>query len=507
MKLTPPTILDRVIAAVDPVRGLKRLQARNQFSTLASYGVQPRSGGQGDGMKDWRPRRLTRWTEGRFRETAADRAEDLVNNDPYAAGAVNSMAVNVVGSGLKPQSKPKRKRLGLTDSQVTEFQESAEWAWKLFSAKADAVGWMTFDQILYVNFKCMLIRGDMVNLQIMKKRPGARFNLCYQVVDPLRLKTPADKTDNLNIRDGVEYGPDGPEFYWIADSRDGMLQGLSSADFKRYPAMQGHRHVCFHRFFNEDVNQVRGKTVLQSAMKTFRDLSDYLEYELIANIITASFPLFIETQNPMEGAFSHGGQTDDNGKLYSEYEPGQVLYGRPGQSAKPLTANRPSNNFNAFVERILRSMASAANIPYEVLAKDFSKTNYSSARAALVEAWKVYLLYRANLVSMFCQPAWEQLLEEAYLLGMLAIPPGAPDFYEAREEWCNAYWIGPARGTVDANKEAAAAGLNLNNNLATLADLVPEMTGQDWESSMEQRAREKQKAKELGLVEVAPNDA
>jgi hypothetical protein len=46
-------------------------------------------------------------------------------------------------------------------------------------------------------------------------------------------------------------------------------------------------------------DQVRGVSILAPAMKFFRDLNDYLDYELVGAIVAASFPVFIETVDPM----------------------------------------------------------------------------------------------------------------------------------------------------------------------------------------------------------------
>ena len=61
-------------------------------------------------------------------------------------------------------------------------------------------------------------------------------------------------------------------------------------------------------------------------------------------------------------------------------------------------------------------------MPYEIVARDVSKTNYSSARAALLEAWRIFGFYQKWLVDSFCQKVWEMVLEEAWLRGMITLP-------------------------------------------------------------------------------------
>ena len=360
-----------------------------------------------------------------------------------------------------------------------------------------------------MNFRSILTHGEFVNLQVSVNEPGRTFFTALQRIHPARLRTPVDLVSDSNIREGVVLGDRGqPVSCWIANPDDGVMLRLTSKDFQNLPIRRAHRNVVYHRFFHRDPEQVRGTSILAPGMKSFRDLGDYLDFELVANIVTASFPVFIATDNPEDilGNEKAGGPKSDQGRVYSEYEPGQVMYGRNGEKPFVLESNRPGNNFGTFVERVLRGLSAATNMPYEVLAKDFSKTNYSSARASLLEAWRVYLLYRAGMVNWFCQPVYEQIMEEAFLRGMLDIPAGAPDFYEAKAEWCNAMWIGAARGHIDPVKENTANHQGLEDNATTLANIVAEQGGDDWEAVMRQRAKEVNLAKELGIY-VAPKQA
>ena len=61
---------------------------------------------------------------------------------------------------------------------------------------------------------------------------------------------------------------------------------------------------------------------------------------------------------------------------------GTMIYGNTGEKPHVLESKRPGNTFPEFVERILRGIGVTVGMPYEVVAKDFSKTNDSSARAA-----------------------------------------------------------------------------------------------------------------------------
>ena len=90
--------------------------------------------------------------------------------------------------------------------------------------------------------------------------------------------------------------------------------------------------------------------------------------------------------------------------------------------------------------------------------KDFSKTNYSSARASLLEGRRMFLMWRAWFARMFCMPLWEMVLEEAFLRGLFDVPA----FYENRAEYCRCQWVGGAWGWVDPVKEVQSSKMAID---------------------------------------------
>ncbi len=86
---------------------------------------------------------------------------------------------------------------------------------------------------------------------------------------------------------------------------------------------------------------------------------------------------------------------------------------------------------------VLRHIAAGLNLPYELLLKDFSKTNYSSARAALLEAWRYFHGRRRWLMDYWLRPIYELWLEEAINSGLVE----APDFYAKRYAYSRCRFI------------------------------------------------------------------
>ena len=216
--------------------------------------------------------------------------------------------------------------------------------------------------------------------------------------------------------------------------------------------------------------------------------------ELVAARIAACFSLFITSEASMDIAVNAGYEKNTANQLVESLEPGMIKHLMPGESITSFNPQRPGATFEPFVERILRAISAALGLPYELVAKDFSKTNYSSARAALLEARRYFKVKQEWLSRKLCQPVWDMVLEEAYLKGEL----GSVSFYDKRNYWSGATWIAPGWEWVDPLKEAKAAEVGLKNGIVTHSDLYSAQ-GKDWEESFEQRKRELDKMNELGL--------
>nr|WP_249115169.1 phage portal protein [Desulfolutivibrio sulfodismutans] len=459
-------------------------------------------------MSNWFPHRQTEFSASRERSRVMARAEDLAANDPNAASLIGGMTVNVVGPGIRPQSTLVAERLGIDEEAAAILRDAIEREfarWAIRPDAADAGNRLTFWQIQELNIRSTLVKGEFLNLCVDRADPFAPYSLALQVLSPLRLASPGDLTLSPMIRDGVHLGSRGePVGYYIANPEPltGRLDMGLAMNVAYYPARIAWRPVVLHAFPQIDEEQVRGVSVLAPAMKFFRDLSDYLDYELVGQIITAAFPVVIESDQPVAAGIGMDprgkSRTRPAGRNVREISPGSVLHLYPGERGKTLDAPRPNSNFDAFVARILRAAGAAAGMPYEVVAKDFSKTNYSSARAALLEAWRVFQRYQSWLESAFCRPVWEAVVEEAFARGYIETPPNAPSFLDAREDYLASRWVPPRRGHVDPVKEIEADIMALGAGIKTYADVVEAHSG-NFETLLPQRAREERDIAKHGL--------
>lgn len=506
--MTAGNWIDRLVGYVSPERGLRRARARASMEALAGVvqGVRRTAASREGTLANFQPTRLNAYTVERDADLIRDRAESLVASDGLAASCMDTLALNVVGSGLRPQSTPNAAVLGLSDDAADAFAESAERAWSLWCRGADAADTDHFDDLQYQTVRSMFTLGEFLHLPVWCDEPNRQFGLALQMLHPSRLRTPSDLLSDPRIRRGIEIGEYGrPVAYWLAAPPDNRpVAGLSSVHFRRVERRVAHRWGCFHRRHAGGPEQPRGETRLGPGMKLFSDLSAYVDSELVGAVIAASLTVFMEASgNDPLGGGSIGLNGTKKAGLVSPYPkeltPGMLVTGRPGDKPHLLANPRPSDSFDAFMTRLSSMVTASTGQPFISVFKDYSKTNYSSARAALLEVWKLHSLYQDWFVRGYLQQVYVMVLEEAWWRGMLVMPKDKPGFYAAMDAWCETTWTRPPRGQIDIVKERTGEEIGLGNFTDCHSDIL-NARGTDTETMARKIARDRRIFDRYGLA-------
>ena len=440
------------------------------------------------------------------------RSRDLGRNHGIASGAFQTLVDNVVGTGLRLSAKPDYRALGRTKEWADAWAKNVEGLWRGWagSVDCDVARQLTFNSQCAQAFRTAMMSGDAVALVLWQPERGGRFATTIQLVDPDRLGNPQMTPATPTLRGGIETDPYGaPLAYWLRRAHPFDVGGfgtVASAEWDRVPAATpwGRRRVI-HLHDKERTGQSRGKPILAPVMSTFRSFDHYERSELQAAVVNAMIAAFIET--PMDSADIAELLSGEAGPTYlkqrdewqAQLKSGSIIPMLPGDRMAAFTPSRPNAAYGDYTTNILRHIGVALGIPLELLMKDFSKTNYSSARAALLEAWRFFLGRRTWLTTYFADPVYVAWLEEAVGRGLVE----APTFYEDQAAWCRCAWIGAGRGWVDPLKEAQASRARIDGRISTLERECAEQ-GLDWEEVLEQQAREQAMMAELGLTMPAP---
>ncbi len=452
------SIIDSMIAPIAPGWALQRQQTRNAFNASSEY---YRGASRNRLRADWTTRTTKpdapKWEQ----NTLVARSRDIERNDPVGAGLIDTMGINVVGKGLRPQSKIRAEVLGCSEEQADEYRTMAESAFEAFCKTADAREISTFDHLQFMALTQICRDGECVALPVWSEKPYKKFARAIQLLEREMLGN-SMSADEEKAR-GIIYGPMGePLKYLINKDPSKMVPEFDEIDARD---SKGRKKVI-HAFMPRRPGQSRGVPLFAPVMDLFKDLGDYREAEIIKARIAACLSVIFTKADPIAAAHAAretGTKLGARDEPITRLSPGMVHYAEYGDDVKIVDPNRGQDVFGVFSENILRLIGASVGLPLELVLKDFSKTNYSSARAALLEGRRVFTFWRFWFGDTFCKPFYELVLEEAYYRGYFRVPR----FFEFFDEYCRCAWLGSGWGWVDPVKEITASKLAIDYNLST----------------------------------------
>jgi len=454
-------------------------------------------------------------------KTLVARTNDMVRNHGIASGAVQTHLDNVIGAGLRPIPKPDYRTLGIDAEAAHDWARTTGAKFRNYAEDPDcfidAGRRMQFNGILAQGFRSYLTWTEILSTSEWLPRVGARYASAVQSLIPDLLCNPMGEPDSWRMRAGVEMdsATSAPIAYHLRQAHvsDGIFSGAPSYVWKRVPAYTpwGRRNV-FHVFDVEEPGQTRGRPGCVAVLAKLKMLDKFETVAMQNSIINAMYAAVIESSLDHSIVAEAIGASDNSSPLMTylgaqgsfhkehtvNFDGVKIPHLLPGEKLNLMTPQNQGAAFNQFEEGVLRHIAAGWNLSYEQLSRDYSKTNYSSARAAMLEAWKFFLGRRTLIASRYASMIYIAWLEEAIDLGDVVLPKGAPGFYEAKSAWTRCLWIGAPRGHIDPLKEGEADALLYDKNVMSLEEWAASR-GLDWEEVLEQKARELAKFKELKL--------
>lgn len=454
------------------------------------------------------------------RDIVTARVRDVVRNDPTARSAIERLVDMIVGDGLRNSAKPDADALGITPEEARLLARKMQAEWKAFSCTHDPHRWcdaqrrLSIDGLFRLGARSMFIAGEIC--AAVDWRPGnQRYATCIQAIDPDRVSNPYGEIERPNLRGGVVMDGRGtPIGYHVRQAHEGDWFSYGrNWTWSYVPRFtEWGRPVFIHAFEPDREGQTKAISPFTALINRLRMIGKFAETELASAVANAMFTAFVYTDmNPEEiqDRLTPGNDIKDHKSYasfmmrYYEKHPARVGGVRiptmlPGSEIKMNSSPRQTTAFPAFQTAFLHSIAAALNISYEQLTMDWSRVNYSSARAALNEVWRSTKRLRRVFCEQYVAPIYYAVMEEAFDRGYVKAPKGAPSFEENPGAYLGGRWIGPGRGVVDALKEAEAASMRMENMTSTLEIECAE-SGHDYLEIMDQIAIEEAELQQRGL--------
>ena len=472
------------------------------------------SGSARRSMRGWSPaaRSADADTIPKLEEIRAS-ARDLYMNSPIATGALERFQTNVVGYGLSFQSRIDRKFLRLSDEQAEEWERTTEREFRLWaeSTDCDAARTNDFYSIQALSYLSKIMSGDVFVLLPSIPRPGNVYDLRIRLLEADMVSNPNNHMDNEKIAGGIEVDDNGaPVTYHVSKRHPGGL-GLNSNEWIKISAFAprtGLRQVL-HIFDQKRPGQRRGVPMLAPVIETLKMATRLSEAELMAAVVSSFFTVFVKSEdgeNPLAQSFdedqrvTNSTQTPDDKNTY-EMGHGSVVGLSERESVELADPKRPNAAYDPFFVAMIKQVGSAIGCPFEVLLQHFA-SSYSASRAALLEAWKSFLVHRTvNVERGLCKPVYKRWLLEAVIKGRV-VAPGFIENTAIREAWCGSKWLGQGQGQLNPVVETRAAIMRIEGGLSTYSKETALIDGDDWDSMSDRGAREeKLRRKKYGIID------
>lgn len=475
---------------IDPVGAAQRERARLQIQALNGFSGASKTR---KSMRNWNikkddPGQILLDDLGEL----VERSEDLDRNNPMASGAVTTLKTNVVGCGLRVQSRIDSEFLGIPQEQAETFQKNAERIFNLVANRRllDANRRLSFDQMQGVAYVSQCITGDAFAQRIYDQQRAKNFlGTSWRMFDSSRVCNPDDVSDSPLLKGGIGFTEAGaPKSVHVrsVDPDDRHKRGT----WKEYQihAADGMNLDIIHMFSQRLTSECRGRPIMTPVIEAFKTLGRYTEAELQAAVVSALFTVFVKTKSGHAEVEFRGDDEQVKSVPTPEMGYGSIVGLAEDEEIETANPGRPNDSFDPFVMSILRQIGVALGLPFELLVKHFT-SSYSASRAALNEAQKMFRESRKALAFGFCQPMYESIIIEAVASGRLYAPGFFNDF-EVRCAYLDSVWTGDSFGTLDPVKDVSASEKRINLGLSTRTQETLEINGGDYERNHAQRLKE-----------------
>jgi lambda family phage portal protein len=426
--------------------------------------------------------------------TLRARSRALVRDAAYAKRAKVIVVNNVIGAGVGLQAQVMSSRDTLRENVNAAIEDA--WAAWCRGSSCHTGGVMHFADLERAAMGQVFEAGEIFLRKHYRAFGDSRVPFALELIEPERLadeyQVGASDPGNT-IRMGVEVDRFyRPVAYWIRERHPGELRvGLERSDrLERVPAEQ-----IIHLRIVERWPQTRGEPWLHAAVRKLNDMDGYTEAEIVAARGAASYMATIESDEEL----APNAELQTDGTAQVEISPGLVQHLKPGEKLNFVAPNRPNTALDPFMRAMLREVAAGCGVSYESLSRDYSQSNYSSSRLALLDdrdLWRTLQMWWVRNFRDIVHREWLRQAVLARAVPAIPVEEYAMDpakFEAARFKPRGWSWIDPTK-EVEAYKEAVRAGF------ITVSDVIATTgAGADIEDVLKQRRRELDLMAEAGL--------
>jgi len=374
------------------------------------------------------------------------RARWLSANNPIMDNIDNAIINNVIGTGISLQSVT-----GKDTFDRTVEEEFKRWAEK--PSNCDVTAKFTF-----FDMQRMILKSRMVDGEIYIYKKVTKEGLKLQLIE-------ADAIDSGRQDGGIETDVTGvPKVYHFLD-----LNNKSFSIKAEY---------IINYFLADRPSQMRGMSEYKQAILDIKNFSAFQTASIQGARARANIAYTVQSSG--SGQFGANIAQD-----IQSINGVSVLYMKQGESIEKLDPDSVATDYVQFSENTIRLIATARKISYELAFRDYSKVNFASSRASLLQDFKRFDHEQIHLTNYILNDVYETWLKISSLTGKVK----ATGIQKSPEKWVMPKWIMPKRDLVDPLKEITAIEKKIQMGITCESD-VASQNGEDYEQIIIKKAKE-----------------
>lgn len=409
------------------------------------------------------------------RTTLRSRARWLHENNGIVAGIDHSIKANTVGNGFKFQSKTASN--ALNKEIETKFN-----LWQK-QANCDVTKRQHFGDMQSTILGQRMTDGEIL---IVKKLTGDKTNpFKLQLIESDRFDSGVlTVAKDLNYIDGIELdGFGAPLHYHFSD-------GL----FKQ-TRLKASEVIHYYKMSNR-ATQYRGISEYKQIIIDLRNFAGFQASTIASARARANIAYAIESENA--GGIPGVLAKDDNGDPIEAINGLMVHYLKKGEKIHQMDPTLNGTEYGEFVKAAIRMIAVGRQISYELAFRDYSQTNFSSARASLIQDHKRFSNEQWHLATYVLNPIFEGWLDANVLAGNIK-GLSAQQYFKNKQKLTQPRWIAPVREWVDPLKDIKALKEELDLGLTTRTEAAA-ARGKELSEVLEARIEENKLLEVAGIL-------
>lgn len=424
------------------------------------------------------------------------RSRLLLRDNEYAKAAVRIIKNNIIGVGIGLQAQVKNASgnlIGRINDQIEE--EFKEWADK---DTCDPAGKLCFADMERLIIGSLVENGEVLIRKVRQPFGKGKIPYALELIESDRLvdQWSSVRAENGNhIRMGVEQDKWGrPVAYWLYPYHPGDYQfsAFVESALLRIPASE-----IIHLYIPERIGQTRGVPWFHATLKRLHNMHGYEEAEIIAARASASIFGVVtsaEGLTPDSEDLTGGARTV---QPTLTMEPGTIQQLAPGETFTGFNPSRPNTAMDPFMRFMLRAFATGIGVSYASVSSDYSQSNYSSSRLALLDDRDLWRVMQGWFIRNLRKEVHRDWMDAAVLSGELTIP----DYFSNQRKYWQVRFKPRGWSWIDPTKEVNAYKQAVRSGFMTVSDVISQTSEHaDAEDVFKDRRRELDLMAENNLV-------